>query len=109
MSSIQLKSQSFLFNNQVHSEETINEEINKIIKIKNITSKEFKNRLKQILLKSNRICKYKNELKTFYGTKINKDNKIHMKMLYDIWFHFNPNDKDIHDIDKKWRKLYLKI
>ena len=30
-------------------------------------------------------------------------------MLYDIWFHFNPNDKDIHDIDKKWRKLYLKI
>ena len=29
-----------------------------------------------------------------------------MKMLYDIWFKYNPNDKDIQDIDRKWRKLY---
>ena len=26
-------------------------------------------------------------------------------MLFDIWLHFFPNDKDIHEIDKKWRKL----
>ena len=105
MYSTQLKSLSFLLNGQVHSEEKINEAIEKIIKIKNITSKEFKIRLRQILLKSNQIAKYKNELKTLYGTKINKDNKIHMKMLFDIWSHFFPNDKDIQNIDKKWRKF----
>jgi len=96
-----------LLDGKVHSEETINEEINKIIKIKNIKSKEFKNRLKQVLIKANRIAKYKSDLKTLYGTKINKDNKIHMKMLFDIWLHFFPNDEDIHEIDKKWRKLKI--
>lgn len=43
-------------------------------------------------------------MKDLYEEKINKDNKAHMKMLYDIWFHHYPNDKDIQDIDKKWRK-----
>lgn len=103
-SSIQLKSQSFLFNGQVHSEEAINEELNKIIQIKNITSTDFKIKLYTILIKSNRISKYKNELKSLYEEKINKDDKNHMKMLYDIWFHYFPNIKDIQDIDKKWRK-----
>ena len=56
-------------------------------------------------MRLNRIVKYKNELKTLYGTKINKDNKNHIKMLFDIWLHFFPKDKDILDIDKKWRKL----
>ena len=73
--------------------------------IKKIKSKDFKIRLKQIFLRLNRIVKYKNELKTLYGTKINKDNKNHIKMLFDIWLHFFPKDKDILDIDKKWRKL----
>ena len=73
--------------------------------IKKIKSKDFKIRLKQIFLRLNRIVKYKNELKMLYGTKINKDNKNHIKMLFDIWLHFFPKDKDILDIDKKWRKL----
>lgn len=91
-------------NGQVHSEEKINEEINKIAKIKNISNPEIKNKLKQIFIKTNRLAKYKNELKHLYEEKINKDNKNHMKMLYDIWLHYFPNDKDIQDIDKKWRK-----
>jgi DNA-directed RNA polymerase subunit F len=93
-------------NNQVHSEEKINEEINKIMKIKNITSREFKNKLNRILIKGNRISKYKSQLKALYEAKIINTNKEHMKMLYDIWFKYNPNDKDIQDIDRKWRKLY---
>jgi len=28
-------------------------------------------------------------------------------MLFDIWLHFFPNDEDIHEIDKKWRKLKI--
>ena len=74
--------------------------------IKKINSKDFKIRLKQIFLRKNRISKYKKELQTLYGTKIDKDNNNHMKMLYDIWSHFYPKDNDIHDIDKKWRKPY---
>ena len=83
----------------------INEEIDKIMIIKKIKSKDFKIRLKQIFLRKNRISKYKKELQTLYGTKIDKDNKNHMKMLFDIWLHFFPKDKDILDIDQKWRKL----
>ena len=44
-------------------------------------------------------------MKSLYQEKINKDDKKHMKMLYDIWFHFFNDDKDINDIDKKWRKI----
>ena len=89
----------------MHSEETINEEIKKIIKIKKITSSEFEKKLKYILLKSNLISKYKYELKKLYEEKIDKNNKQQMKMLYDIWFHYFPNVRDIQDIDKKWRKF----
>ena len=28
-----------------------------------------------------------------------------MKMLYDIYYHFNINDNDIKEIDKKWRMI----
>ena len=77
--------------------------------VKKINSKDFKIRLKQIFLRKNRISKYKKELQTLYGTKIDKDNNNHMKMLYDFWFHYFPNDKDIKDIDKKWRKLKIII
>ena len=34
---------------------------------------------------------------------------MHMKMLFDIWFHFFPNDKNIDEIDKKWRKLKINL
>ena len=54
-------------------------------------------------MKSNRLTKYKKDLKSFYEEKINKNNKTHMKMLYDIYFHFKKNDKTIEDIDQKWR------
>lgn len=30
-----------------------------------------------------------------------------MKMLYDIYYHFNKNDKEIKDVDEKWRMLFL--
>ena len=66
LSSNQLKSQSFLLNGQMHSEETINEEIKKIIQIKKINSSEFNIKLKYILTKSNLISKYKNLLKKLY-------------------------------------------
>ena len=89
----------------MHSEETLNEQIEKIIKIKNIKNLDIKKKLKLIIGKSNRIAKYKSELKSLYQEKINKDDKKHMKMLYDIWFHFFKDEKDIHDIDKKWRKI----
>jgi hypothetical protein len=76
------------------------------MQIKKITSSDFKKKLKFIFLKSNRIYKYKDELKKLYTEKIDKDNKQQMKMLYDIWSHHFPNDKNIQDIDKKWRKNY---
>ena len=40
-----------------------------------------------------------------YEEKINKDNISHMKMLYDIYYHFNINDKNIKEIDQKWRMI----
>ena len=51
------------------------------MKIKNITSPDFKNKLNSIIIKSNRISKYRKELKNLYGEKINRDNKDHMKMV----------------------------
>lgn len=89
----------------MHSEETINEEIKKIIQIKKINSSEFNIKLKYILTKSNLISKYKNLLKKLYEEKIDKNNKQQMKMLYDIYFHYFPNIKNIQDIDTKWRKF----
>lgn len=104
LSSNQLKSQSFIINGQIHSEEILDEEIKKIMKIKKIDSSEFKTKLKNILTRANKISRYKHELKKLYEEKINKDNKQQMKLLFDIWYHYFPNDKSIQDIDKKWRK-----
>ena len=48
----------------MHSEETLNEQIEKIIKIKNLKNLDIKKKLKLIIGKSNRIAKYKSELKS---------------------------------------------
>ena len=77
------------------------------MKIKNITSPDFKNKLNSIIIKSNRISKYRKELKNLYGEKINRDKKDHMKILFDIWYQYYPNDRDIKYIDQKWRKEIL--
>jgi hypothetical protein len=55
----------------------------------------------------NQITKYKKELAMLYEQKIDKNNKNHLKMLFDIWSHFNSNDHNIRDIDQKWSK-YIK-
>jgi hypothetical protein len=56
-------------------------------------------------MKSNQITRYKKDLTLLYEEKIDKNNRQHMKMLYDIWAHFNKNDLNINSIDKKWGKL----
>ena len=32
-----------------------------------------------------------------------------MNMLYDIYSHFNNNDRNIKEIDQKWRKIKMYI
>ena len=32
-----------------------------------------------------------------------------MNMLYDIYSHFNKNDRNIKEIDQKWRKIKIFI
>ena len=104
--SSQLKDQSsFIFNGKEHTEQDIIKVIEEIIKIKNISSQNCKTKLKNIFIKSNNIIKCKKQLKSFYEAKIDKNNLSHMKMLYDIWSSFNENDKNIKEIDDKWRKL----
>ena len=76
-----------------------------IIKIKKIESQNLKIKLKTILIKSNALIKYKKELASLYQEKINKDNTSHMNMLYDIYYHFNNNDRNIKEIDEKWCKI----
>ena len=61
-------------------------------------------KLKQIFIKANRITKYKKDLTLLYEEKIDKNNRKHMKMLFDIWLRFNKNDRNIKPIDKKWSK-----
>ena len=39
-----------------------------------------------------------------YEEKIDKNNQNHIKMLFDIWTRFNPNDYNIKLIDQKWSK-----
>ena len=56
-------------------------------------------------MKSNQITKYKKDLTLLYEEKIDKNNRQHMQMLYDIWARFNKNDLNINSIDKKWGKL----
>ena len=55
-------------------------------------------------MKSNKITKYKKDLISLYEVKIDKNNKQHMSMLYDIWLRFNKNDRNINAVDKKWSK-----
>ena len=47
-------------------------------------------------MKSNQITKYKKDLTLLYEEKIDKNNKQHMKMLYDIWARFNKYDLKIN-------------
>ena len=97
---------SYIFDGKVHTDQEIMKLVEQIIKIKKISSPNLKNKLKTILMKSNRLINYKNELISLYQEKINKDNTSHMNMLYDIYSHFNNNDKNIKEVDKKWCKLY---
>ena len=97
---------SYIFDGKVHTNQEIMKLVEQIIKIKKISSPNLKNKLKTILMKSNRLINYKNELISLYQEKINKDNTSHMNMLYDIYSHFNNNDKNIKEVDKKWCKLY---
>lgn len=97
---------SYIFDGKVHADKEIMKLVEQIIKIKKISSPNLKNKLKTILMKSNRLINYKNELISLYQEKINKDNTSHMNMLYDIYSHFNNNDKNIKEVDKKWCKLY---
>ena len=55
-------------------------------------------------MKSNKITKYKKDLITLYEEQIDKNNRQHMNMLYDIWLRFNKYDRNIMPIDKKWSK-----
>ena len=101
------KQTKYIFGGKIQTEQEITKIIEEIIKIKKISSPNFKIKLKTILIKSNSLIKYKKELSSFYQEKINKDDSSHMKMLYDIYYHFNKNDQEIKEIDKKWRMLIL--
>lgn len=103
--SVQLKKQAdFIFNGQIHTEQDITDVIEEICKIKKISSIEFKQKLKIILIKVNILINYKKNLQSLYLEKIDKNNTQHMNMLYSIYSHFNKNDKNINDVDKKWCK-----
>ena len=42
-----------------------------------------------------------------YEQKIDKNNKNHVKMLFDIWKRFNKYDQNIKEIDQKWSKYII--
>ena len=44
-----------------------------------------------------------------YEQKIDKNNKDHLKMLFDIWNRFFKNDPNIKEIDQKWSKYIFKL
>ena len=73
-----------------------------ISQIKNINSPIFKFKLQSIFKRMNQITKYKKELAMLYEQRIDKDNKNHLKMLFEIWNRFNPTDRNIAVIDQKW-------
>ena len=101
--SVQLKNQAiYIFNGKIHTEQEISQKVEEISYIKDLPSPIFKNKLKTIFMKSNRITKYKKDLITLYEEKIDKNNIQHMNMLFNIWLRFNPNDRNIQPIDKKW-------
>ena len=78
-----------------------------ISQIKNITSPIFKFKLQSIFKRNNQITKYKKELAMLYEQKIDKNNKNHVKMLFDIWKRFNKYDQNIKEIDQKWSKYNI--
>ena len=100
---------NYIFNGQIHNEDEITRVVEEISQIKEISSPNFKEKLKDILINSNKIIKYKNELALLYTDKIDMRNSQHRKMLYDIWIKFNKNDKYINRIDKKWCKKKYKF
>ena len=106
--SIQLKNQAtYIFNGQIHTQQEISQKVEEISLIKDLPSPIFKNKLNTIFMKSNRITKYKKNLILLYEEKIDKNNRLHMGMLFDIWLRFNPNDRNISLVDKKWSKLNI--
>jgi hypothetical protein len=93
----------------MHTKESITNIVKEICKIKNINSKTFSNKLNLILLKGNAITKYKNELAELYKDKIDINNREHSQMLYEIFYHFKPEEKNIKEIDQRWRKNFFII
>ena len=75
-----------------------------ISQIKKINSPIFKFKLQTIFKRKNQIKKKKKELAMLYEQKIDKSNKNHLKMLFDIWNRFFKNDPNIKEIDQKWSK-----
>ena len=73
-----------------------------IIQIKKINSPIFKFKLNSIFKRKNQITKYKKDLAMLYEQKIDKNDKTHLKMLFDIWNRFIKNDPNIKEIDQKW-------
>ena len=63
--------------------------------------------MNSIFKRKNQITKYKKDLAMLYEQKINKNDKSHLKMLFDIWNRFVKNDPNIREIDSKWSK-YIK-
>ena len=101
--SVQLKHQAtYIFNGQVHLDQDITQKVEEISQIKNINSPIFKFKLQSIFKRMNQITKYKKELAMLYEQRIDKDNKNHLKMLFEIWNRFNPTDRNIAVIDQKW-------
>lgn len=96
---------TYIFNGEIHTEQQLSQKVEEISSIKNLPSLTFKSRLKAIFMKSNKITKYKKELTLLYEEKIDKNNPQHMRMLFEIWVRFNPNDRNINAVDKKWSKL----
>ena len=78
-----------------------------ISQIKNITSPIFKFKLQSIFIRKNQITKYKKELAMLYEQKIDKNNKNHVKMLFDIWKRSNKYDQNIKEIDQNWSKYKI--
>ena len=60
--------------------------------------------MNSIFKRKNQITKYKKDLAMLYEQKINKNDKNHLKMLFDIWNRFVKNDPNIREIDTKWSK-----
>ena len=106
--SVQLKHQAtYIFNGQVHLEKDISQKVEEISQIKKIHSPIFKFKLNSIFKRKNQITKYKKELAMLYEQKIDKNDKNHLQMLFDIWNRFIKNDRNIKEIDQKWSNYII--